>query len=108
MLRKQFKQWVEQQVDGLKSLHISTEQREHSVYDDHIIPDPSTGFVHESGCAIGQVTVWESGQMEYEVIHIETEMLILWKYIERIDEKEPDFAELLTTYFQVVQSGQKP
>ncbi|WP_339306214.1 hypothetical protein [Paenibacillus sp. FSL R5-0519] len=62
MLRKQSKQWVEQQADGLKSLHISTEQINHSVYSEGIIPDPSTGFVHESGCAIGQVTVWESGQ----------------------------------------------
>ncbi|MFX3646842.1 MAG: hypothetical protein ACE3K2_16485 [Paenibacillus sp.] len=108
MLWNRFKQWAEQQADCLKSLHISTEQREHPDHDNHSIPDPSTGYVHESKCAIGQVTVWESGQMEYEVIHIETEVLILWKYIERIDEKEPDFDELLTTYFQVVQSGQKP
>lgn len=46
--------------------------------------------------------------MEYEVINIETEELILWKYIEQIQEETPDFDKLLQGYFQVLQTGVNP
>ncbi|MNI98970.1 hypothetical protein D3C73_1579320 [compost metagenome] len=54
---------------------------------------------------MGQVTVWESRQMEYEVLNIETEELILWKYVEKSDRNEVDFDELLQEYFQALKSG---
>ncbi|MNC74319.1 hypothetical protein D3C75_1256530 [compost metagenome] len=57
---------------------------------------------------MGQVTVWESRQMEYEVLNIETEELILWKYVEKSDRNEVDFDELLQEYFQALKSGCKP
>lgn len=105
LLQKNFTQWAELKAGPLRTLHITTEPVNRSHVKEQYIPDPSTGFVHESGCAMGQVTVWESGQMEYEVINIETEELILWKYIEQIQEETPDFDKLLQGYFQVLQTG---
>lgn len=108
MIRKQFNQWAEQKAGPLRTLHITTESVNHGHVDEHYIPDPSTGFVHESEYAMGQVTVWESRQMEVEVVNIETEELILWKYIEQIEDETPDFDELLQGYFQVLQTGVNP
>lgn len=108
LLQKKFRQWAEQKAGQLQRLNITTEPVNHGHVNEQDIPDPSTGFVHESECAMGQVTVWESGQMEYEVINIETEELILWKYIEQIQEETPDFDKLLQIYFQVLQTGVNP
>ncbi|MEW4426696.1 MULTISPECIES: immunity protein TriTu family protein [Paenibacillus] len=108
LLQKKFRQWAEQKAGQLQRLHITTEPVNHGHVNEQYIPDPSTGFVLESGCAMGQVTVWESGQMEYEVINIETEELILWKYIERIGDETPDFDRLLQVYIQVLQTGVNP
>jgi len=44
--------------------------------------------------------------MEFEIFHIETEELILWTYIERLPD-EPNFDEILSDYFQVMQTGEK-
>ncbi|WP_063565292.1 hypothetical protein [Paenibacillus sp. O199] len=86
---------------------ISTEQAKQGDVDEQLIPDPSTGFVHESVYAIGQVTFWASKQMEYEVVNIETEELLLWEYVENVEDDEPDFDEILRPYFDVLQSGLK-
>jgi hypothetical protein len=40
--------------------------------------------------------------MEYEVVNIETEKMILWKYIEKLPD-EPDFNEILEEYFHILQ-----
>lgn len=108
MIRNQFSQWAKRQVERLQSLGISTEQAKQGDMDEHLIPDPSTGFIHESEYAIGQVTVWASKQMEYEVVNIETAELLLWKYVENVEDDEPDFGEILSEYFEVLQYGLKP
>lgn len=58
MIRNQFNQWAVRQTERLQSLAISTEQAKQGDVDEQLIPDPSTGFIHESEYAIGQVTVW--------------------------------------------------
>jgi len=47
--------------------------------DESIVPNPSVGLIHESNVCLGQVTVWASCQMEFEVANIETEEMILWR-----------------------------
>ncbi|WP_146752132.1 hypothetical protein [Paenibacillus taichungensis] len=108
MIRNQFNQWAQCQAERLQTLGISTEQAKQGNIDERLIPDPSTGFIHESEYAIGQVTVWASKQMEYEVVNIETEELLLWKYVENIEDDEPEFDWILRQYFEVLQSGLKP
>jgi hypothetical protein len=45
--------------------------------------------------------------MEYEIVNISIEEMILWRYIEKLPE-EPDFNEILNEYFDVLQTGLKP
>ncbi|MGO4185351.1 hypothetical protein AB4Z45_02875 [Paenibacillus sp. MCAF9] len=106
MIREKFKLWVESNKSELASLSISTEFVKHDLPESSV-PDPSTGIINESDRCIGQVTVWESKQMEYEVVHIGSEEMILWRYIEKLP-VEPNFDEILAEYFHVLQTGLKP
>jgi len=106
MIRMKFKQWAESNIESLNEEFISTEFVKHKM-DESLIPNPSTVIIHESENCLGQVIVWESCQMEYEVLNITTEEMILWKYIEKISE-EPNFYNILKEYFRVLQSGLKP
>lgn len=103
MIRDKFKIWVDRNNHSLADL--STEYIKHT-NPECSVPDPSTGIINESKRCLGQVIVWESRQMEFEILHIETEESILWKYIERLPD-EPNFDEILADYFQVMQTGKK-
>jgi hypothetical protein len=41
-------------------------------------------------------------------VNIRTEELILWKYVDNMKDDEPDFDEILSEYFEVLQSELKP
>ncbi|WP_429850738.1 immunity protein TriTu family protein [Brevibacillus porteri] len=60
--------------------------------------DPSTVIRHESENYIGQVIVWESKQMEFEIFNIHTTERLLWNYIEKVPD-QPNFDNILKTYF---------
>lgn len=45
--------------------------------------------------------------MEYEVVNISTEEMILWTYIEKLPD-EANFDEILEKYLYVLQTGLKP
>ncbi|OAB38298.1 hypothetical protein PMSD_08030 [Paenibacillus macquariensis subsp. defensor] len=107
MIRNKFKQWANSNIEELRIVNILTELVKHNNIDESHLPNPSTGIIHESKSCLGQVIVWESHQMEYEVLNIETEEMILWKYIEKIAD-EPNFDDILKDYFQVLKSGLKP
>ncbi|MCQ6564117.1 immunity protein TriTu family protein [Paenibacillus mendelii] len=107
MVRDKFKYWVEKSKGELENSLITTEFIKYKTLDESLIPDPSTGIIHESKNCFGQVIVWESGQMEYEVLNIRTEEMILWRYFEKVPD-EPDFDNILAEYFFVLQSGLKP
>ncbi|WP_018759631.1 immunity protein TriTu family protein [Paenibacillus terrigena] len=106
-MRTKFQLWVESKKKELEKVHIKMEHVRHKNPDESSIPDPSTGVIYESECCLGQVTVWESRQMEYEVVNIATGEMILWEYIERLP-AEPDFNEILEKFFLVLQRGLKP
>ncbi|TVY08208.1 immunity protein TriTu family protein [Paenibacillus cremeus] len=106
-MRTKFQLWVESKKNELEEVYIKMEYVRHKNPDESRIPDPSTGVIYESECCLGQVSVWKSRQMEYEVVNIATEEMILWKYIERLPD-EPDFNEILEQFFHVLQTGVKP
>ncbi|WP_240421815.1 hypothetical protein [Paenibacillus periandrae] len=106
MIRQKFKNWIEGNNDKLLELFISIEYVNHANTDESLIPNPSTGIIHESYNCLGQVTVWKSRQMEYEVLNKHTEELIFWRYIEELSD-EPNFDEILRDYFHILQTGLK-
>ncbi|WP_028591306.1 immunity protein TriTu family protein [Paenibacillus massiliensis] len=108
MLHQYFLQWTERQQEHLQASGIATIEFIHSQESaTSATADPAIGVLHESSLCLGKIVVWSSQQMEYEVIHIESEELILWTYIDHI-EKSADFGELLTDYWQALRSGVQP
>ncbi|QMV41317.1 immunity protein TriTu family protein [Cohnella cholangitidis] len=106
-MRTKFQQWVESKKSELEAVSVAMEYVMHKNPDERRIPDPSTGVIYESERCLGQVIVWKSRQMEYEVVNIDSEEMILWKYIGRLPD-EPDFNEILKQFFDVLQTGLKP
>jgi hypothetical protein len=106
-MRTKFQLWAENKKNELEEESIKMEYVKHKNPDESRIPDPSTGISYESENCLGQVTVWKSRQIEYEVVNIDTEEMILWKYIERLPD-EPDFNEILEQFFHVLQTGIEP
>lgn len=108
MLHQHFLQWAEHTQEHLQTNDIATIEFIHSQGSEtSTTTDPATGVLHESELCLGKIVVWSSQQMEYEVIHIASEELILWRYIEHI-ENTADFNELLTDYWQALRSGVRP
>ncbi|WP_028552119.1 immunity protein TriTu family protein [Paenibacillus sp. UNC451MF] len=106
MVRDKFMLWVETNKGELEDLFISTKFIKHTTPESSV-PNPSTGIINESEQCLGQVIVWESTQMEYEVVNIQTEEMILWRYIEKLP-VEPNFNEILTEYLYIMQTGLNP
>lgn len=69
-----------------------------------IAHDPSSRVIHKSQLCMGQSIVWKSQQFEMEMLHIESEDLIYWKYLEKIDS---NFDVISSDYFIVLQTGLK-
>lgn len=98
--------WADRKSAELNSLNISSEIFNREFKDDKRVQDPSLGVIHESQHCLGQILVWESQQFEMEVVHIDTEELIYWKYLEKIDCNN-NLDEITSDYFQALQSGLK-
>ncbi len=103
-----FRCWMQRKQEQLQVLQISTEERkENPENEKECTSDPFIGYVHESERAMGQVTMWASRQMEFEVINIHTEERLVWTYVEQIEEQEDNFNKILKPYFGALQSGVK-
>ncbi|MDT0124361.1 hypothetical protein Q9R46_17005 [Paenibacillus sp. RRE4] len=103
-----FRCWMQSKQEQLQVLQISTEERKENPEDEKKYnSDPFIGYVHESGIAMGQVTLWASRQMEFEVINIDTEERLVWTYVEQIEEQEDYFNKILKPYFGALQFGVK-
>jgi hypothetical protein len=105
-----FRRWMMQKQEKLQMLQITTEERRRDPEKEEEGTsdiDLFIGYIHESERAIGQITVWASRQMEFEVINIDTEERLLWTYVEQIEEQDTYFETILEPYFGALQSGVK-
>ena len=100
-VREKFTDWVKTKSNFLNEISVSTTFVKYEKSEKEI-GDPNTAIIHESEKYMGEVFVWESGQMEYGLITIEEpNNYVLWKYIEKID-NEPDFDSILKDYLNLL------
>ncbi|MED1919112.1 hypothetical protein P4V64_27800 [Bacillus thuringiensis] len=104
MILSFFRDWAECKSAELQKSNISSEIINCEFVDSKIVHDPSLRVIHESQLCIGQIIVWKSQQFEMEMLHIESEDLIYWHYLEKTDS---NFDEITSDYFQVLQTGFK-
>ena len=99
--REKITDWAKTKSNFLNEISISTTFVKYEKGEEEIV-DPNTAIIHESEKYMGEVFVWESGQMEYGLImKEEPNTYSLWKYIERID-NEPDFDSILKDYLNIL------
>lgn len=106
MIRQKFKEWVQERIELFQNEGITTEFVMPDV-DIELLAKPFVRIIQETKVCMGQVIVYESREMDFEIIHIETEELLLWKYFESTDDNV-DFNLILTEYFNTLKSGIKP
>ncbi|CAH1214808.1 hypothetical protein PAECIP111893_03852 [Paenibacillus plantiphilus] len=104
MVRQKFQRWIENNIDTLQNEGIVTEYTMPDVEDIESLSKPFIKIVQETKLCLGQVIVYKSREMVFEVIHIESEELLLWKYFENIKD-DTDFQMILHPYFQTLKSG---
>ncbi|CAM3016180.1 hypothetical protein PASE110613_12470 [Paenibacillus sediminis] len=101
MIRQKFKVWVEDNIESLKNEGISTEFVMANVENIELLAKPFIRIIQESEHCMGQVIVYKSREMDFEVIHKNTEELMLWKYFENIDD-DIDFNAALNDYLNTL------
>ncbi|MFC3746169.1 hypothetical protein [Paenibacillus sp. GCM10012306] len=107
MIKQRFKEWIESNIEALRNEGIATEYAMPNVEDIESMAKPFIRIVQETKLCLGQVIVYKSREMEFEVIQIESEEMLLWKYFENIND-DTDFEIILHPYFQTIKSGIKP
>ena len=60
-------------------------------------PNPSLSIDHDARSAIGRITIWESGEMDVEVIRKSTGERSFWHHYEL--DVESNISDLLLEYF---------
>lgn len=107
MIRQRFKEWIESNINTLREEGIATEYIMPDVEDIESLAKPFIRIIQETKLCLGQVIVYKSREMEFEVIHIDSEEMLLWKYFEIIND-DINFEMILHPYFEVLKSGIEP
>ena len=95
-MREQLLKWIEQRRADLASIGITT-SKVHIGLDES--PNPGAFVDHETPTALGEIIIWESGEMEVQAFRIEDGEPIFWHYQL---EGEPNFDLLLQDYLKVL------
>lgn len=101
-MHKKFFKWIKNVENDLVVKGITTENI--NVTDDNV-PNPSITVDNFSQVCIGRISVWETGEMDVEVLHFETEERLMYEHYELGD--EPDFDKILIDYLNVLSTGTK-
>jgi hypothetical protein len=64
------------------------------------LPNPTVISEHSFAQRIGQVAVWESGYIDFEIVDIDNGKQILWGHQDL--EGKPDFEKILKEYFKLL------
>lgn len=96
-MHRRFLEWIKEIRDGLEEKGIMTD---HINVTSNDVPNPSTIVDHSTQYCMGRVSVWETGQMDVEVLHIDTEKTLLYEHYNL--EKKNEFSKALRKYFGVL------
>jgi len=99
--REKFADWSKTKDEFFKEFSVTTTFVKYEKSENEIA-NPNTAIIHESDKYMGEVFVWESGQMEYGLIKKEDpNNYTLWNYIEKID-NEPNYEAILNDYLSLL------
>jgi hypothetical protein len=73
MIRLKFKEWVEDSIESFQNEGVSTEFVMPDVDAIELLAKPFIRIIQETKCCMGQVIVYDSREMDFEVINIETD-----------------------------------
>lgn len=99
-MHKRFLNCIQNKKDSLELKGITTENI--NVTDDNI-PNPSVTVDPFLQLCIGRGSVWENGLMDVEVLHFETEEILLYAHYEL--DGETNFDEILVDYIKNLVTG---
>ena len=91
-MHRRFAKWAEQKRRDLDALGVSTEE----ICLAEGGTKPAARVDHRSSCCMGRVTVWESGELEAEVLDLRSGEIFL--AIHHDLASEPDFDATLQCY----------
>jgi hypothetical protein len=94
-----FQNWFDKNQDLFVKNGIKTEYVRRSQTD-----NPSITFEQESPCCLGQISIWESGLLDMEVLHMGNEKTILYEHHEF--KVAPNFGDILKNYLKVMKTGE--
>lgn len=94
-----FKKWIEDKsaellTNGIKTIIVRF------IEPDGELADPVIVVEHLASEYMGEVMVWQSGNMDFEVLEVDSGKMILWQHKEL--ECESEFEDALKEYFDVL------
>ena len=99
-MTKKLEEWLAQISEHLNQKGIETENIRRSPSE---CTDGGITVEQASNTCLGQISLWESGLMDVEIVDIETETRLLFKHFEL--EANPNFGNVLKEYFDIMQNG---
>ena len=99
MIRR-FLQWNEENRKKLDKMGITIDQ---IIKNDEATDNDGIAVDYLSEICLGRVSVWESGDVDMEILNINSEEVLLYKHYDSL--KTVGFNQLLQEFFDVMRNG---
>jgi len=99
-MNEKFLKWLESKKDELEKSGVTIDNINIT---NQNVPNPSITVDHFSQICLGRISVWETGEMDIEVLHFESEKRLLFEHYEL--QENADFSKILVNYFKILTNG---
>lgn len=99
-MTKRFLQWNEENRNKFDKMGITIDQ---IINNDKTTDNDGIAIDYLSKICLGRVSVWESGDIDMEILNISSEEVLLYKHYNSL--KTVDFNKLLQEFFDVMLHG---
>jgi len=100
MMTDLFLQWNEENHKALNNMGVTIDQ---ILMSKEPTNNVCVAIDYLSKACLGRVSVWESGNIDIEILDIDSEKVLLYEHYDF--DKSPDFWNLLKDYFNIMQHG---